>query len=690
MVYRIIALFLVGGFFVLLYLNRVSIVEHFAFRVEDTKFPVRQLLGLTPKPSERIVVIAIDEKSVNKLGRWPWSRKVIASLIDKLSYAKVVALDIVFSEPEDPESDRMLAESIARHGSVILGFFFRPESTERENPESLYLMQDSEFLRFKLKSERVGLLELSHVELSLPMFMENSLAVGFLNAEPDHDAIYRKYSLAHMFKGSIYLPLALQMIRFYDGKDVEMVLSGRGIDEFVFRGKKIPIYDGRKHRINFYREEDITVLPAVDVIEGAIPPEFFKDKAVVVGATEIGIYDVRPTPVNPIMPGVYLHAMTFSNFDKFHFIRYSKALDTAVIVIVSVLVFLIALRKKFSKRLLLYFILLLIYPSVSYGSFSVFSFDLNLFYPVSAILVSVVAQEGIIVLFAEKNIRELRRAFSSYVSPQLLEIISKNPDRLNLGGEKRVITVLFSDIRGFTTLSEGLKPEDLVNLLNEFLTPMTQIILKNGGMLDKYIGDAIMAVFNAPVDIDRHADRACRSALEMVRALDGINTIFKDTYNVKLDIGIGINTGEAVVGNMGSEQRFDYTAIGDTVNLASRLEGLNKLYHTRIIISENTKKDLTEEFLTRTLDVVVVKGKKEPVRIYELMEDTEENRLKAKEFNEAIEEYFRGNFESAMVMFEELSIRFGDKTSAVFLKRCSELMANPPDDWRGVYVAKEK
>ncbi len=219
---------------------------------------------------------------------------------------------------------------------------------------------------------------------------------------------------------------------------------------------------------------------------------------------------------------------------------------------------------------------------------------------------------------------------------------------------------------------------------------MTQIILKNGGMLDKYIGDAIMAVFNAPVDIDRHADRACRSALEMVRALDGINTIFKDTYNVKLDIGIGINTGEAVVGNMGSEQRFDYTAIGDTVNLASRLEGLNKLYHTRIIISENTKMDLTEEFLTRTLDVVVVKGKKEPVRIYELMEDTEENRLKAKEFNEAIEEYFRGNFESAMVMFEELSIRFGDKTSAMFLKRCSELMANPPDDWRGVYVAKEK
>ena len=690
MAYRIIALFLVGGFFVLLYLNRIHIVEHFALRVEDTKFQVRDLLGQTPKPSDRVVVVAIDEKSVNKLGRWPWSRKVIASLIDKLRQAKVVALDIVFSEPEDPESDRRLAESIANHGSVVLGFFFRPESTERENPESIYLMQDSEFLRYELRSERVGLLELSHVELSLPMFMENSLAVGFLNAEPDHDAIYRKYTLAHMFKGSIYLPLALQMLRFYDGKDIEMVLSEKGIERLTFRGRNIPIYDGRKHRINFYRSEDLIVIPVVDVLEGRVSPDFFKNRAVVVGATEIGIYDVRPTPVNPIMPGVFLHAMTFSNFDKFHFLHYSKALDVALIVLVSTLVFLAALRKKFSRRLLLYLVLLLAYPSISYTSFSLLSFDLNLFYPFSAMLVSIVAQEGIIVLFAEKNIRELRRAFSSYVSPQLLEIISKNPDSLNLGGEKRIITVLFSDIRGFTTLSEGLKPEDLVNLLNKFLTPMTQIILKNGGMLDKYIGDAIMAVFNAPVDIDRHADRACRSALEMVKALDGINTTFKDTYGVKLDIGIGINTGEAVVGNMGSDQRFDYTAIGDTVNLASRLEGLNKLYHTRIIISENTKRDLTEEFLTRTLDVVVVKGKKEPVRIYELMEDTEENRLKAKEFNEAIEEYFKGNFESAMVMFEELSIRFGDKTSAVFLKRCSELMANPPDDWKGVYVAKEK
>jgi adenylate cyclase len=287
-------------------------------------------------------------------------------------------------------------------------------------------------------------------------------------------------------------------------------------------------------------------------------------------------------------------------------------------------------------------------------------------------------------------VRELRRAFSSYVSPQLLEIITKEPDKLSLGGEKRNITVLFSDIRGFTTISEKLNPESLVNLLNEFLNPMTEIILRNGGMLDKYIGDAIMAIFNAPVDIGDHPDRACTSALEMVQKTKELNDLFKREFNVDIRIGIGINTGEAVVGNMGSKVRFDYTAIGDTVNLASRLEGLNKLYKTDIIISEFTKKGLRARFLTRKLDVVVVKGKREPVPIYELLEDNQRNREMVNEFEMALNEYLSGNFDNAKLIFEEVSIRFGDPTSGVFLRRCEEMIREPPDNWTGVYIAKEK
>jgi len=436
--------------------------------------------------------------------------------------------------------------------------------------------------------------------------------------------------------------------------------------------------------------DKLKVIPAVDVIEGRVSPKEFKGKAVFVGATEIGIYDVRPTPINPVLPGVFLHAFTFSNIESSHFIISASYVDLAFITLMAGVPFMTLYLRKFTSRLSLYALLTLMYPSISYLAFSYWSFDLNLFYPFSAFLLSVVSQEGLKIVTAEKNIRELRRAFSSYVSPQLLEIITRNPDRLKLGGERREITVLFSDIRGFTSLSEKMKPEELVNLLNEFLTPMTEIILSQGGTLDKYIGDAIMAIFNAPVDVEKHADRACSSALGMVKALDGINHTFKDTFGVTLDIGIGINTGEAVVGNMGSRQRFDYTAIGDTVNLASRLEGLNKVYGTRIIISESTHSSLTEDFLTRVLDVVVVKGKKEAVKIYELMENTEDNRKRKNAFEKALEEYFAGNFESAMLLFEEVSIRFGDKASAVFMKRCREMMENPPEDWKGIYIAREK
>jgi len=681
---------LVWGFVSLLYLCRVPLLERVALRIEDTKFTVRERLGRAPEISENVVVVAIDEKSVNELGRWPWSRRVIARLVDNLTEARVVALDIVFSEPESDEADRALAESIRRSGNVILGFFFRTSSSQREDPSALSLLGESEFLRYRLLSEEVGLLDLPHAELSLPLLMEHALASGYLNAEPDVDAIYRKYTLAHLFQGGVYLPLALQALRFYVGEDFQMEISSRGIEKLLFLGREVPVYEGRFHRINFYPLPDLKVVPAVDVVKGRVPPETFRDRAVFVGATEIGIYDVRPTPLHPATPGVFLHAFTFSNFERYHFLWSFRAADLAAILFLAGIPFLASFRKSFPQRLSVYLFSLASYPLVSYALFSAFSWDLNLFYPLSAFILSVVTQEGLKVLVAERSVRELRRAFSSYVSPQLLEIISRNPDRLKLGGERRTVTVLFSDIRGFTSISERLRPEELVNLLNEFLTPMTDTVLRNGGMLDKYIGDAIMALFNAPVDVDNHADRACASALEMVRILDELNPSFQRTFGVTLNMGIGINTGEAVVGNMGSRQRFDYTAIGDTVNLASRLEGLNKIYGTRIIVSENTKKELRGEFLLRALDMVVVKGRSEPVRIYELLENTPENRSRAADFERALREYMEGRFERALALFEEVNLRYRDEPSSVFIKRCREMIANPPAEWRGVYIAGEK
>ena len=687
---RIIALLTVAFSLLFLYLLKPEIIERFSLRIEDTKFLVRSWLGLSPQLTDRAVLVAIDERSVNEIGRWPWSRKVIARLVENLSQAKVVALDIVFSERENPESDQKLRTAIERSGNVVLGFFFRFNASQEPGEYAMSLLQDSEFLRYKLKGNRVGLLDIPFVEISIPEFLEVALATGYLNAEPDPDAVYRNYTLAHLYKGSVYLPLALQALRFYKGKDIEMELSPRGIEKLIFNGKKIPVYQGRFHRINFYDIPTVKIIPAVDVIEGRYRREFFKDKAVFVGATEIGIYDVRPTPLDPVTPGVFLHLFTFSNFLEDHFIYHYVSLDLLAVLSLSILPFLISLYRNFYKRIFLYGLLLIGFPVSSYLLFSFFSLEINLFYPFSAMVLTVMSQEGIRVFTAERSVKELRKAFSSYVSPQILELITRDPHKLTLGGEKRLITVLFSDIRGFTTISESLKPEDLVNLLNDFLDPMTEIILKNGGMLDKYIGDAIMAVFNAPVNIDRHADRACKSALEMVRKTKELNSVFSKEFGVDIRIGVGINTGEAVVGNMGSSLRFDYTAIGDTVNLASRLEGLNKIYKTDIIISQFTREKLEGRFLTRKLDVVVVKGKKEPVPIYELLEESDRNRELSLAFEKALEEYLKGNFEGAMLMFEEISIRFGDETSGVFVKRCKEMIENPPEEWKGVYIAREK
>ena len=672
-----------------LFIFKPSLIDRLALRLEDTKFAVRDLLRATPVPVKEVVVVAIDEKSVNILGRWPWSREVLAKLIDNLSQAKVVALDIVFSEPQG-EEDKILAEAIARAGNVILGLFFRPEATQEPTEEDLALLQESEFFRYELFGNKIGLLEVPHVEVSIKPLTSVALGVGFLNAEPDHDAMYRKYVLAYLFRGGVYLPLALQALRHYEGRDIFMKLSSKGIEELRYRDVKIPVYEGRFHRINFYRPEDLKVIPAVDVIEGEVDPSFFKGKAVFVGATEIGIYDVRPTPIDPVLPGVFLHAMTFSNFRAFHFIYSNRLADVLTLLLCTLVPALSISLRDIKRRVIIYGFSLILLAVVSYGLFSFLSFDLSLFYGSLALLLSVVTYEGLNSFVAERNIKELRRAFSSYVSPQLLEIITRNPEALKLGGEKRTVTVLFSDIRGFTGISEGLPPEKLVALLNEFLTPMTDTILKNGGMLDKYIGDAIMALFNAPVDLEDHADRACRSALEMVALLKELNGKFKKEYGVELKIGVGINTGEAVVGNMGSRQRFDYTAIGDTVNLASRLEGLNKLYKTEILLSEFTKEHLREGFLLRRIDRVVVKGRKGAVLVYELLEDTERNRRLAKVFEQALDIYFKGDFEEAKLLFEEISLEFGDETSLVFANRCKELIKNPPARWEGVYVAREK
>jgi len=289
----------------------------------------------------------------------------------------------------------------------------------------------------------------------------------------------------------------------------------------------------------------------------------------------------------------------------------------------------------------------------------------------------------------ERKGRQLKKAFSNYVSADLVREIEKHPDKLVLGGEQRELSILFSDIRGFTTLSESLSPPELVKLLNEYLSPMTRIVLEEKGTLDKFIGDAVMALFNAPLDVPDHAVRACTAAVRMLDELERLNADFIQRGMHPLDIGIGINTGLAVVGNMGADIRFDYTAIGDAVNLASRLEGLNKYYGTHILLGEETRNRISDQqFTFREIDRVRVKGKQLPVLIFELMVSNHKIRPR---FEEGLENYRAGRFKEARLIFEELAATDDDAPSRLYVARCDDYIAHPPPtDWDGVYTATSK
>jgi adenylate cyclase len=301
----------------------------------------------------------------------------------------------------------------------------------------------------------------------------------------------------------------------------------------------------------------------------------------------------------------------------------------------------------------------------------------------------------IFYLTEEKSRKWITSIFGKYVSPIVIENLIKNPAGIKLGGEKRNITLFFSDIRGFTLLSEKLAPEDLVSLLNEYLTEMTSIIIKDQGLVDKYMGDAIMAFWGAPLDQPDHAELACLSSLEMIDKLRELNKKWKMEGIPSFKIGVGLNSGDAIVGNMGSNKRFDYTAMGDNVNLASRLEGLNKIYGTNIIISENTHKIIKDKFETRKLDVVKVKGKKKPILIYELISNNEKIKKKHKEFvnrfESSLELYFKRKWGEANKSFQKTLEIMDDDASHIFISRCQKFIKTPPpNDWDGSWEMETK
>ncbi|MEK6759743.1 MAG: adenylate/guanylate cyclase domain-containing protein [Deltaproteobacteria bacterium] len=657
-------------------------------------------------PPDDVVVVAIDEKSVNELGRWPWPRKKIARLVDSLKEADVVAIDIVFSEDEGAEGDRVLSDAIKDAGNIVMGYFFRDDSTQDADPLALAQIKRSKIGLISTVNDEADPFSIpfpgqifTGIETNIPELGDGALGFGAFNAMPQDDGVYRTAHLTYGYGSQIYPALSIEALRRYLQEDIILTLAAYGMDNLTIGDNVIPVDEDGRFSLNFYGPGgSFKTISATDMINGRVDTEVLKGRLVFVGVTEKAVYDIRPTPVDSLYPGVEIHATLAANvLYKWYLIHDArvKAFDLIVLVLLPLLLATVVSRVHSTFVSLVVFIgLFFILVAGDFALFLFYNIKPGVVYPALSLGLSYLSIEAYRNFVVEKKSRYLKKAFSTYVSSQLVTELLRNPGSLKLGGEKREVTLLFSDIRGFTTLSEKLPPQELVRLLNEYLNPMTAIVLNEEGMLDKYIGDAIMAVFNAPVPIDDHPGKACNTALKMMAKLAELNSVWKERGYPVLDIGIGINTGEAVVGNMGAELRFDYTAIGDTVNLASRLEGLNKLYGTNIIVSENTYELIKGQFLFRELDLVKVKGKQRPIVMYELLGGAQADAGPdfISRFSDALRLFRSGRFEEAKGAFIAFLEAYpGDGPSRLYIKRSDEYISNPPpEDWDGIYVAKTK
>jgi adenylate cyclase len=670
---------------------------HF-FQTLDLKMKDLRLVVRGPiTPPSSVVIVAVDNKSVREIGRWPWSREIFAELITGMAEygSKVTALDVVFSEAQNPASDRALAESIIMSGNVVAGHFFRNEMHPID-PDVMVQIRSSRVSQLQIDEHvtSVPLSQYASMDANRAQIGQGALAYGFFNVISDMDGLFRQVPLLMLFNGDVYSSLVLQALQQYTHEPAQVSIGRQGVRSIRLGKYTVPTSQGGDLSVNYYGPGGtIKTISAVDIIKKRLPSDALKGKLAFVGFTEIGIYDVRPAPFDPVLPGVEIHATAAANtLDGSLIIHNGNTILAGRILLFLLpllLAILLGLAPTATVGLLAGICIGFLYIGFNYLLFDRYLIDISLLYPLAALGLTTLNSEVYRSLVVDRKGRYMKKAFSNYVSADLVAQIMKNPESLKLGGERREITILFSDIRGFTTLSEQVTPEELVQILNEYLNPMTQIVLEEKGTLDKYIGDAIMALYNAPLDVADHADHACRSAVKMMAKLDELNRSFLERGIQTIDIGIGINTGDAVVGNMGAAIHFDYTAIGDNVNLASRLEGLNKMYGTHIIISESTRQRSGTDLPFREIDLVAVKGKQLPVPIYELM--IVDDRDFREQFDKALNFYRNRLFSDALQLFYDLYTRKNDPVSDLYSMRCQAFIDVPPEDgWNGAYIAQSK
>jgi adenylate cyclase len=707
-------------------------VEELRVRTFDTF----QLVQPRVKTARPVTIVDIDEKSLAdpRLGQWPWPRTRIADIVNNLTRmgAVVIAFDVVFAEPDRlnpdmaaenfrgldeatreklralPSNDQIFADAI-RASRVVLG-----ESGGRDVHSDLdkalpvtgfaMLGEDPEPYIFKFD----GLLR------NVKVLEEAAAGRGLFTIVPERDGIVRRVPMI-MDAQDVRMPaLSFEVLRILGGSGTIMIKTDKaGIDSVVLQGLrlKIPTDSFARLWVHYARNDPSIYVSAVDVLDGRVPPEMISRKLILIGTSATGMNDIKTTPVSRAMPGVEIHAQALesaltgsalsqpSHGEEWEFLA---ALVAGIVVI--------AFAPAFGPVTLVVVgaLLAALLVGTSWYFFTQHRLLIDFTYPLLSTTLIYLTLIFSSFVREQAQRRQIRSAFGQYLSPALIEQLAQSPEKLVLGGEEREMTIMFSDVRGFTTISESYKhdPQGLTALMNRFLTPLTNAILARKGTIDKYMGDAIMAFWNAPLDDRQHQINACEAAIDMLERIDALNKEREAEAQqgghayIPINVGVGLNTGTCVVGNMGSDLRFDYSVLGDSVNLASRLEGQSKEYGFPIIVGSNTALAVKDRFAILELDFIMVKGKKEPEVIYAIAgrEDTAQSGRFQRLRNLTIEMlacYRSRDWDGALAAIER-----GRRTDEA---HALELLYNlyearivgyrnnpPPEDWNGAFALLTK
>lgn len=728
-----------------------SFLTTYASFFEDRFFDLRMKLTLPTENAQdkRIVLAAIDDESLSEIGRWPWPRFRLAKLIQKLDTfgAKVIGFDIFLSEPEltckgETSNDILLAEQIKKFQQdpskrIILPYSigskdyvqFKMEHELQSNSHRLKTKAEREvfinkiqdeyyqdppdalyFLSMSMQSNSGAHLQENVVQkkvFPISTFTDAEADVAHIEARHDQDGIFRHYQLvANVNK--IYLP-SFSLLAYQHFNNDKPVIKIDTEDKAYLVTKKgnLDVNSLGESKIRWFGGmPNFPIVSVKDILtsDDSDPKmhKIFKDNIVFVGSTAFGAHDFRNTPIDQMLPGVFFHMnMTNMLLEGRYFIDAVKSnyVTWAMMIIGTLLMVAIMLFNDalldfiFVNGILATMFLLDSYYFIPRG------YDNKLFFSMFSVLGCYSWSTFIHFYQTNKEKQKIKGTFSRYLAPSIVNDLLKNPQKLKLGGEKKVITVFFSDVRDFTTISEKLTPEQLSHALNLYMTMMTDTLFEYKGTLDKYIGDAMVAYWGAPVDLPDNAYWAVKGAIQMIEKLPPINEEFEKLGYPKFKHGIGLNTGECSVGNMGSNQIFSYTALGDNMNLGARLESLCKYYGVQLNVSEYTinslPKEKLSEFVFRTLDKVRVKGKEKAVTIYEILHPSHMLYNATEDlvsYEEGFQAYLKMDFEKAKSIFSALHEKYPEDPSFErMLHTTLEFIQNPPPaDWDGTFTHKSK